>query len=132
MISEDSVVEVRGWVDDISAFASVVVNSTSVVGWVTVVVSGVFGSNVVVSSWMVDDATFSLFVVGGDRVVEGAWVVVDVSSCCLVVGFGLDVVLRVVWNLVGVIVDVSSIFSVVVEGAAELVSLLFATKIKRW
>ena len=46
-------------------------------------------------------------------------------------GFGLDVVLRVVWNLVGVIVDVSSIFDVVVvEGAAELVSLLFATKRK--
>ena len=45
-------------------------------------------------------------------------------------GFGLDVVLRVVLNLVGVIVDVLSMFVVVVEGAVELVTLSFATKRK--
>ena len=59
------------------------------------------------------------------------FIVVVVSSGCLVVGFGLDVVLRVVWKLVVVMVEVLSLFVVIVVGATELVSLLFATENKK-
>ena len=56
------------------------------------------------------------------------FIVVVVSSGCLVVGFGLDVVLRVVWKFVVVMVEVLSLFVVIVVGATELVSLSFATE----
>ena len=59
------------------------------------------------------------------------FIVVVVSSGCLVVGFGLDVVLRVVWKFVVVMVEVLSLFVVIVVGATELVSLLFATENKK-